>query len=798
MIQDYFERITHNSRPHVAFKLDWTSYDTENFARAFLPYSHELREANFYIYDAAELFTATRPKNQYKLQIFDGKKVPNIVVYTYAKGTQAALNKKRLRVRADEIASFMEVDKTGKINMSVKLGSAFKSYLRKNAEKTGLKTDPAFLEQQNYALTKSEMATVFGNGAEHGDMINFLFKKTGLERTTLLKESGDRAFKAAFERIRKNVPEVRDTVYFDAGSKKKEYKNGWAHGDITYKALSDARYNYKEINQVYMGNWLRDMSSLIDTSVIGFKADDVATLKRESIFASSDAVKNKLSLFWFFTQKGMVKLLYYYSVRAFIAKPAKEKSPHFPERNFTKHIEAFNKEYGELTVDDIGVYRPEEHIDNPKGLPDASIFGNELLNDPIVSKINFHSPYGQTSEVIQTLYPGETEESLKVWEGDMLKNYIKYKIEDRPSSMDFISQQLQLADTLGRSKEGLRYLGAALHTLEDYYAHSNFVELLLIKNGQLGIFPWVELSAEVKKIKDGPQKARQIPIVTGTFGTYDAIASGLPKLLNLIRPDEKEYKDIGAGERTFFDYGFIAVFEDIVEREKGLPKDKKLNIRGYGMEELLKLFKTYLAIRDAWEIYKARNPIFEVIDVMEFYLALAIEMFSYVEKTINDWLTNLALDESSMAGNVAVSRHQLNKNMNFGTDPSHTQLAKDSPLHPLNPLAGMLAVYAVQDVANMMIDCWNRKITVDKVINKINSTYLVHPVIVEHKAMDDLAKEWIRINNLLLKTFKFFLKEPRQHEHFKPKQNQQQPEKKKLDYLRDFTVPPEVAPYLKF
>ena len=60
-----------------------------------------------------------------------------------------------------------------------------------------------------------------------------------------------------------------------------------------------------------------------------------------------------------------------------------------------------------------------------------------------------------------------------------------------------------------------RSLGAAFHVLEDYFSHTNFVELSLRKLGY-DVYPWVE-----GKQKNNPATGKplyeDIPIVTGNF-----------------------------------------------------------------------------------------------------------------------------------------------------------------------------------------------------------------------------------------------------------------------------------------
>ena len=70
--------------------------------------------------------------------------------------------------------------------------------------------------------------------------------------------------------------------------------------------------------------------------------------------------------------------------------------------------------------------------------------------------------------------------------------------------------------------EALRLLGTGCHCLEDYAAHSNYVELALVELGERGVFPYVGRKT-MMKLPGPPQPV--FPIVTGTFGGVDFLYS---------------------------------------------------------------------------------------------------------------------------------------------------------------------------------------------------------------------------------------------------------------------------------
>lgn len=72
--------------------------------------------------------------------------------------------------------------------------------------------------------------------------------------------------------------------------------------------------------------------------------------------------------------------------------------------------------------------------------------------------------------------------------------------------------------------EALRCLGQALHTFEDFPAHSNYCELALIDMGYTQVFPHVG-ERTMKPLK--PSGKMVYPLVTGTFGGVDFLHSVL-------------------------------------------------------------------------------------------------------------------------------------------------------------------------------------------------------------------------------------------------------------------------------
>ena len=243
----------------------------------------------------------------------------------------------------------------------------------------------------------------------------------------------------------------------------------WRHGDIedmlsTVAHLKGYKWTSMMIKRVYFGNWLRDYSQAVD----------VGTLKG----APANAIRILVWILSFIS--------FGYATREF-----------------------------EVTEERLGVYRPEEHIDNPEDYADnvdarqfdprlrGPISPNELAIDPQTGMKNY----------IANDRGGWATSS----------GYVRF------SFTRSIHYGRMFTSGAGHSKgresdlfEALRCLGQGLHCLEDFGAHTNYTELALRELGFHNIFPHTGQNTEMNI-----QGRRVYPLVTGTFGGVDFLHSVL-------------------------------------------------------------------------------------------------------------------------------------------------------------------------------------------------------------------------------------------------------------------------------
>lgn len=157
----------------------------------------------------------------------------------------------------------------------------------------------------------------------------------------------------------------------------------------------------------------------------------------------------------------------------------------------------------QVTEERLGTYRADEHIDNPKG------YGE-----------------GEDAPRLDRRLRGPVKPvELEIDPQTGMKNYICNERGDWPTSSVYVRDSIHKCIALGRQGgsenqyEALRLLGQALHTLEDFPAHSNYCELVLMEMGH-NVFPHVGRDTQINLNGN-----KVYPLITGTFGGLDFVHS---------------------------------------------------------------------------------------------------------------------------------------------------------------------------------------------------------------------------------------------------------------------------------
>lgn len=332
------------------------------------------------------------------------------------------------------------------------------------------------------------------------------------------------------ERIKRDE-QKDDEEYFSAGKKTFKEVGGFTHYGIERVLVDNGILRDEtDLNFIYLGNLLRDWSQLITPSTerykeneknkiantLGLNAEEKKVffgmqflnpikLSRKhlsfviELIAAHELVGDDLSKeqigagkgdAWIDLKKATDTATEATSNTASIKKWIIEKGESLgvTALEFSLEYYLFSKNFPKITSEMIGVYRPEEHIDNPMGACVVDLEKNEYLYWPTTVDTNINNHFGMKNYIRNYDDQSQNEKFETSQAG------IKPNNTTLPTASAYLTAQLEKSFTAhkqGDKKLSLLYFGNAMHTIEDYFAHSNFVELSLIKLGYSEIVPWV-------------------------------------------------------------------------------------------------------------------------------------------------------------------------------------------------------------------------------------------------------------------------------------------------------------------
>ncbi|MGY1919458.1 HET-C-related protein [Pseudomonas tolaasii] len=409
-------------------------------------------------------------------------------------------------------------------------------------------------------------------------------------------------------------------------------------------ALKKVGFTTDQRKAIYFGNWLRDYSQLLDPKIIRAKTapkDFPSKLSREVI----------------------TELVNWLAFKEFHRLWKTKNGP----EDYT------------VTPKVLGVYRPTEHIDNPKN----------LKPDPV-------DPKAIDPEFEQWVLPGDP--LLGIMPKRSMKRYIR-------NSEAYMHEQLQKAATAGPKAEGMRWFGEALHVLEDYFAHSNYVELSLRKLGHSKVLPWTSKT----DCKHG------WPVVTGMFNSSDVIASLAEPLAKMLFPvNRNDFEASTPGHRSDAEEIMLILLED--------HSDPRWKDR---LEKLLKA-------RDEWAAMPGHQYVEKAGWIVGTPLRLYINAHNMAFQALLQLIGNSVDDTQTLLDE--------DPNTSGSTDPSHSQLAKDHDNHPFHSLAAKLASHAVEQVGAAMYKRWQGDTASDP--TTLASSFICHPN--DSSWQDAIVSNWAK------------------------------------------------------
>ncbi|RBR16536.1 uncharacterized protein FIESC28_06945 [Fusarium coffeatum] len=381
----------------------------------------------------------------------------------------------------------------------------------------------------------------------------------------------------------------------------------------------------------------------------------------------------------------------------------------------------------DVTRERLGCYTHVEHIDNPKGYPDNAKDVDERLRGPVD--------------------PRELEFDPKTG----MKNYIANSGHGWDTSADYVTRELRECIRLGRDKdpkskkEAFIHLGAALHTLEDFSAHSNFTELCLLELGETDVFPFV---GDACRVQTPGWRGKMVPpIVTGTFGMLDIFHSLLGEaddmaVLQCKGSLENLENEMNIGEIAFQHlYDLLRAAIEALSKlasnstihDPILQQLESVGVLFQKAEESKKGSTTAESSLDANNLWQTIEPIFYLHDRIKKWIQERTEthddeplsedsstqlgkytdqlVFKYlslmIESSIMQLRNALKAAKERVDAEAAKSTSAEVYLDGEGSDPSHSDISKDHFSNVLNQPAGLVSTVTTNWTTQQVVKCWD-------------------------------------------------------------------------------------------
>ncbi|KAM6529234.1 hypothetical protein FALCPG4_007381 [Fusarium falciforme] len=425
----------------------------------------------------------------------------------------------------------------------------------------------------------------------------------------------------------------------------------------------------------------------------------------------------------------------------------------------------------EVTRERLGCYKHVEHIDNPKGYPDNAKEVDERLRGPLDQReLEFDPKTG-------------------------MKNYIANSGKGWDTSADYVTIQLRECIRLGREKdakskkEAFIHLGAALHTLEDFSAHSNFTELCLHELGEGDVFAFV---GDACRVKAPGWRGRMVPpIVTGTFGMLDIFHSLLGEADDMAVLQCKGSLQNLENEMNIGEIAFQHLYDLLKAAIQALSKLaanatisdpilKQLETVGVlfqKAEESAKADKesrTAESNLDADQLWQSIEPIFYLHDRIKKWIQECTEqhdaeplseesstqlgkytdqlVFKYlslmIESSIMQLRNALKAAKERVDAEAAKSTSAEIYEDGDASDPSHSDISKDHFSNVLNQPAGLVSTVTTNWTTQQVVKCWDDPFRDEEEAIRQILTILHHPAFPGRKKtpiqkyMFNAVEEW--------------------------------------------------------
>ncbi|WP_217495866.1 eCIS core domain-containing protein [Mangrovivirga cuniculi] len=319
----------------------------------------------------------------------------------------------------------------------------------------------------------------------------------------LEKEADEMGNKAAQFKAGDPVQEPKSVNQSQSGSQVVQRFEAPLHESASRNALTDnGDFSQDEASMIYYGNWMRDVNQ-------GFVPSAMEVLGADTVYA----------------------MLNYVAYQKFGKAPTSEQ---------------------------MGFYILSEHLDSPVGaIKDSEYSSTPPKISPELESADYVNPEksAPVPNHLKTKVPSTEPDAKAVSGSDMgifdvdssgVMGYIR-------RTNQHVEKRLTLAAEKGRNEEGFLHFGAAMHAIEDLFAHSNYVEIAaeeMLNSEMKGTFPELENmegkieiqsfspEVEVPGTTAGSKDKRKV-LATGSFSSLDTVESVGHEMVHMLRQPPK-------------------------------------------------------------------------------------------------------------------------------------------------------------------------------------------------------------------------------------------------------------------
>jgi hypothetical protein len=384
--------------------------------------------------------------------------------------------------------------------------------------------------------------------------------------------------------------------------------------------------------------------------------------------------------------------------------------------------------------------------------------------------------------------PVDERRELSVDERTGLKNYIASENLGITTSAGMVRDLLRRCIDLGQRSggqgpqfhEALRLLGTATHCLEDYSAHSNYVELALIEMGEHNVFPHVGRNARFE-VRDARKEV--YPIITGTFGGVDFLHSVCGEFSDKATQSELQELEgtIGNANRSENKSKIKELLSQLPDgifggKDEGSKADElsdNANAAAMGnvqitpkepeafleqIDELVKQIYPIMEFHD--EIMQSIQEFIEKIPILpdlieDIQNQITVFVFSLLAPYVLPIISQVKVELEEGSSEVIASskdKQHIVFNDDDCTDPTHSMLSKDHFSNVLNEPAGRVASAVLSWAVPQIVECWDGQADPEQTIDRIIEAVFHHPACVTahqdrsvvrgRQIMFDTVRDW--------------------------------------------------------